>query len=274
MFEKPGGGPEHVSATDVARVLASARVPVVVLNACQSGALGKELESAVATRLLKEGASSVVAMAYSVYAVAAAEFMAAFYERLFAGDTVSDAVTAGRARLARNALRPSPKGRLPLQDWVVPVHYLRRDAHFPYLRRMPVAGVRGGLSLDAALDRIAETTTGDEGRPGSGDVWAARDEFVGRDGLFYTLEVASRLQRVVLLHGPGGTGKTELAKAFGRWLRDTGGIEHPRWWCGIRSSRGWPRLVWTGCCRRSGCTCTGPTSRDWTTPSAARWCRT
>ena len=26
-------------------------------------------------------------MAYSVYAVAAAEFMAAFYERLFAGDT-------------------------------------------------------------------------------------------------------------------------------------------------------------------------------------------
>ena len=31
----------------------------------------------------------MVAMAYSVYAVAAAEFMAAFYERLFAGDTVS-----------------------------------------------------------------------------------------------------------------------------------------------------------------------------------------
>jgi len=59
-------------------------------------------------------------------------------------------------------------------------------------------------------------------------VWAARDEFVGRDGLFYTLEVAARLQRVVLLHGPGGSGKTELAKAFGRWLRDTGGVDDPR----------------------------------------------
>ena len=51
---------------------------------------------------------------------------------------------------------------------------------------------------------------------------------MGRDGLFYTLEVAARLQRVVLLHGPGGSGKTELAKAFGRWLRDTGGVDDPR----------------------------------------------
>ena len=32
-----------------------------------------------------------------------------------------------------------------------------------------------------------------------------------------------------MLHGPGGTGKTELAKAFGRWWRDTGGVELPDW---------------------------------------------
>jgi len=52
-------------------------------------------------------------MAYSVYAVEAAEFMAAFYERLFAGDTVSAAVTAGRQRLFRHPGRPSPNaGRL------------------------------------------------------------------------------------------------------------------------------------------------------------------
>src|SRR6201999_2732701 len=74
------------------------------------GGVGKELEAAVAPRLLRGGAGSVVAMAYSVYAVAAAEFMAAFYERLFAGDRVADAVSAGRSRLARRAARPSPKG--------------------------------------------------------------------------------------------------------------------------------------------------------------------
>jgi CHAT domain-containing protein len=85
-FEKPGGGSDEVSAAKIAQVLKHAQVPVVVLNACQSGAIGQDLGAAVATRLLQEGTASVVAMAYSVYAVAAAEFMAAFYERLFAGD--------------------------------------------------------------------------------------------------------------------------------------------------------------------------------------------
>jgi CHAT domain-containing protein len=61
-------------------------------------------------------------MGYSVYAVAAAEFMAEFYEALFAGRTVSEAVAAGRRRLYRHKERPSPKGMLPLEDWIVPVH--------------------------------------------------------------------------------------------------------------------------------------------------------
>ncbi len=40
--------------------------------------------------------------------------------------------------------------------------------------------------------------------------------------------MAARLQRVVVLTGPGGTGKTELAKGFARWWRDTGGVDDPR----------------------------------------------
>ncbi|HEU4421263.1 MAG TPA: CHAT domain-containing protein, partial [Pilimelia sp.] len=221
VFEKPGGGADRVPAAEVAAVLAAAQVPVVVLNACQSGAVGKQLEAAVATRLLQEGAASVVAMAYSVYAVAAAEFMAAFYERLFAGDRVADAVAAGRRRLAQRNARPSPKGQLPLADWVVPVHYARRDVRFPGLRTERAAE----LSLDEMLDRLRES-----GPAGGGDdPLAPVGGFVGRDGLFYTVEVAARLQKVVVLHGPGGTGKTELAKAFGRWWRDTGGVERPEW---------------------------------------------
>ena len=100
-FERPGGGSDLVGASKVAAVLAEGRVPVAVLNACQSGAVGKELEASVATALLKAGCAAVVAMAYSVYAVAAAEFMAAFYETLFTGASVGQAVTAGRRRAVR-----------------------------------------------------------------------------------------------------------------------------------------------------------------------------
>ncbi|MGH4024171.1 MAG: tetratricopeptide repeat protein, partial [Pseudonocardiaceae bacterium] len=126
----------------------------------------------------------------------------------------------GRARLAQRAQRPSPKGLMPLADWVVPVHYARREVRFPDLQARRPAGV----SLDDMLDRLREPATDDP----DADL-AAADGFVGRDGLFYTLEAAARLQRVVLLHGPGGTGKTELARAFGRWWRDTGGVDRPDW---------------------------------------------
>ena len=223
VFEQSGGGADRVPAGRVAAVLAEAEVPVVVLNACQSGALGREVEAAVATRLLQQGAAVVVAMAFSVYAVAAAEFMTAFYERLFTGGQIADAVTAGRQRLAERPRRPSPKGALPLQDWIVPVLYARQDVSFPYLRRTPTASDAPTVGQILDLVRQQPDTEHQE------DSLAAVGSFVGRDALFYELEVAARLQKVVLLHGSGGTGKTELVKAFGRWWRDTGGVDNPNW---------------------------------------------
>jgi tetratricopeptide (TPR) repeat protein len=211
-----------VSAAQFALALKRASVPLVVLNACQSAAMGDQVEAAVATRLLQEGIGAVVAMGYSVYAVAAAEFMAAFYETLFAGGTVTAAVAAGRQRLFQRPLRPSPKGRLPLSDWMVPVHYLRSEVHFPHLVRE--AARPGQLSLDAQLDRF-QNGTGE----GGDAALAPSGEFVGRDAELYELERQARERRVVVVHGPGGSGKTELAKAFGRWWRDTGGVDNPDW---------------------------------------------
>jgi tetratricopeptide (TPR) repeat protein len=222
-FERPGGGSDHVGASKVAAVLAQGQVPAVVLNACQSGAVGKELEASVATALLNAGCAAVVAMAYSVYAVAAAEFIAAFYETLFIGESVSQAVTAGRKRLYGHDGRPSPRGDMPLADWLVPVHYLRRDVSFPQARTVRPAAA---APFDEALDQIRAAPTGPAAD--QDPLAATGGVFVGRDDLFYQLETAAPLQRVVVLTGPGGTGKTELAKGFARWWRDTGGVDNPR----------------------------------------------
>jgi tetratricopeptide (TPR) repeat protein len=219
VFHKPAGGTDLVSASALAQVLRSARVPLVVLNACQSGAIGKQLEASLATRLLQEDVTAVVAMAFTVYATAAAEFMAAFYEQLFAGEAVSAAVAAGRRRLAQHSLRPSARGPMPLADWMIPVHYARADLRFtapPGI--LPVPG-----SPSAAL----------AGHPAgplpAGNPLRTVDRFIGRDGLFYDLETAAWQQRPVILHGPAGAGKTELVKAFAQWWQQTGGVDRPEW---------------------------------------------
>ena len=230
-FEDAHGGAEYVPAEKVGQVLAAGKVPLVALNACQSGQVGGDLEAGVATRLLTGGAVSVVAMAYSVYAVAAAEFMAIFYERLFAGDTVTRAVDAARRHLAVENRRPSAKGRLELADWLIPVHYARTDLAFPNLRSRTTAP--GDSPLAAIMQRVhgtaATAVPTSDVRHVDRDLAAFGGVFVGRDGPLYTLDTAARLQHVVVAHGSGGTGKTELAKAFARWWRDTGGVESPDW---------------------------------------------
>jgi hypothetical protein len=83
-------------------------------------------------------------------------------------------------------------------------------------------------SLDAALDQIRAAPAGPAAVQ---DPLAAAGAFVGRDDLFFKLEAAAPSQRVVVLRGPAGTGKTELAKGFARWWRDTGGVDDPRLVC-------------------------------------------
>jgi tetratricopeptide (TPR) repeat protein len=227
LFETETGDEDPVAADQIAPLLKEAQVPLLVFNACQSGRIegGAGPEAAVATRLLSEGAAAVVAMSYSVYAVAAAEFMAAFYEALFAGKTVSRAVTEGRRQLQRSDLRPSPKGPLPLDDWVVPVHYARREVVFPRLR--PTPSRPGDLSLEQALAGMRQVRVVPEGVHEEGDLSPEGGRFFGRDAEFQALEKALRLRHVAVLHGVGGTGKTELAKGFARWLRDSGGLDDP-----------------------------------------------
>jgi tetratricopeptide (TPR) repeat protein len=221
-FQRVDGRSRDVPASRVAEVLAAGGVPLVILNACQSGAIGRELEAAVATRLLRHGAAAVVAMAYTVSTTGAAKFMAGFYGALFSGKTVSAAVAAGRSLMFTHNLRPSPRGDVRLADWLIPVHYLRQDLSF---EPPPTSA-----SATGAPDGAAEDPPGLPDPQGADDpLLGATGELVGRDSTFYELEAAMWPRGTVVVHGPAGTGKTELAKAFGRWWRDTGGVGDPEW---------------------------------------------
>ncbi|WP_285581299.1 tetratricopeptide repeat protein [Herbidospora sp. NBRC 101105] len=170
---------------EVAEALGGCDVPLVIAGACPPEAAA----------VLAGSAGSVVALPHRLDAAAAAGFLACLYDRLIAGDTVTAAVTAGRERLAGRPERPSLRGPLRLDDWLVPVHHLRRDARFPDL-------------LDP-----------------KGDPVTSRETFVGRDDLFHDLEDHLHHRGAALLHGPPGIGKTELAEAFGRWWARTGGAD-------------------------------------------------
>ncbi len=170
LFESKAGGAEPVSAREFAAALKEGGVPLVILNACQSGKIetaddAAGPEASVATRLLQDGAASVVAMSHSVYVVAAAAFMAVFYEELFAGKSVSEAVNEGRKALRqeKNRLRPSLKGEIPLQDWIVPVHYARSALRLPQGETKSTASLRGGRDGGQGAGRGE-----DRGRPHGG----------------------------------------------------------------------------------------------------------
>ncbi|MHC4717074.1 MAG: CHAT domain-containing protein [Planctomycetota bacterium] len=255
-FENTKGESDAVSAEDFAAMMKDAGIGLLIFNACQSGMLagGVGPEAGIATRMLRAGADAVVAMGYSVYAVAAAEFMAAFYEDLFHGKTVAEAVSAGRLQMKRANLRPSPKGRLPLADWIVPVHYARREVSFPQLKTQTERKLSLADTLEAvrqageqALDAAA-SGPGDPGRRGDGDPRRGRH---GQDGAGQGLRaVAAGLRR----GGPSATGAAPLIRAGrgdvrGRRRGDAGGPGRLR-----------PRL------RRPGLRTPGPAGRG---PGAA-----
>ncbi|MGK7878086.1 MAG: tetratricopeptide repeat protein [Xenococcaceae cyanobacterium] len=211
VFESLDGSEQVISADRIAQSLANCRVPVFILNACKSAQEGEEKFSSVATRFIFSGAKGVVAMVYTVHAEAAKQFMGRLYGELVRGMSLSEAVAAARLTVLNHPLRSSPKGDLPLRDWLVPVLY-QQEPHTPFTPKKEAPSL---AELMAQTESPSEETQGlpEEGAFG----------FVGRDYDILRLERAFRQNYAVLLKGMGGVGKTQLAGGFARWLADTQG---------------------------------------------------
>jgi tetratricopeptide (TPR) repeat protein len=197
-----------VPAETVASSLAEHRIPVAVLNACQS-AMQTISEAGLAQRLAEAGVPVTVGMAYSVTVTAAEKSMPVLYQRLAEGADPVAAVHTARRELFEDRGRLAYYGQeLDLEDWMLPVVFGQRPLR---------------VELRAMTD--AEQTEFDERSADVGDEPATEYGFVGRDLDIQAIErrlLASMDTNELLVRGMAGAGKSTLLAYLAWWWQRTG----------------------------------------------------
>jgi tetratricopeptide (TPR) repeat protein len=196
-----------VPAASVASLLAEHRVPVAVLNACQS-AMQTGSEASLAQHLVQAGVPVAVGMAYSVTVSAAALAMPVLYGQLTRGADPVGALHAARQALHDDAARQAYYDQqLDLQDWVLPVGFSQQPVP---LRLRPMD------EAEQALFFQREAETGDEP--------ATEYGFVGRDLDIQAAErrlLAGQDSNELLIRGMAGAGKSTLLAHLAWWWQRT-----------------------------------------------------
>ncbi|MEI6065072.1 MAG: CHAT domain-containing protein [Pseudanabaena sp. ELA748] len=209
------GEEDLVEATELAALLTGKRIPVCMLNACQSGKqLGSEAaadqgadyrETSLGSRLMAAGMQMVVAMGYSVTVTAAKVMMTAVYEQIFNKKLLEDAVRLGRRELFNQKERSAYFNyAIPLEDWLLPVVYGTQQVN---------------LNLREFTAREEEAYFESLGR--AFEFVQPEYEFVGRDLDILRIEKALARHNMLLLQGMGGTGKTTLLNFLREWWEKT-----------------------------------------------------
>ena len=206
--EKKAGRADPAEAEEIAALLLANRIPIVILNACQSGKQA-ESEASLAARLMAAGAQTVLGMRYSVTVSAASLMMPELYRRLFDGLDLDRAILRARGELADDKERRAYfQQTIQLEDWVLPVVYQNKSVSLTF-SPSPTKRTKW-LQERQARHPAPEPTYG----------------FFGRD--VDILKIEKRLlteSNILLVHGMGGTGKTTLLHHLTAWWQTTGFID-------------------------------------------------
>ena len=198
-----GGDP--VSADDLANLLNMRQIPIVILNACQSGKQVGAAETSLGSRLLAAEVQLVVAMGYSVTVSAARLLMTTLYRHLLEGRDPAVAIRRARLELYHNKGRRAAFGQeIALEDWLLPVIYQNRAPGFDQNT------FQGQVVTTAPVYAPPRTTY----------------RFVGRD--IDILQIERHLlhrRNLLLVRGMGGAGKTTLLHHLGWWWQKTHFVE-------------------------------------------------
>ena len=214
-FEDAEGKLDLVKADDLAQVLQDSGVKLAVLDACQS-AMGAadDVFSSVAARLIQGGVDAVVAMSASVL-VASSTRSLKFLPRTIAGTPAPIA-----QERARQALYDDPRRHLfrrsrdeegqpvELRDWWLPHFYQQRPLALQATRP---TRKRKQPQVSAVFARFNKDMPPEP-----------RYGFSGR--AYELLQVERHLlrNRLIVISGFGGVGKTALVREAADWLTRTG----------------------------------------------------
>ena len=216
IFEDEDGEEARaISGREFGALVAETGAASVVLNACRSsysetstkGPSDSTAVTSFAIEVMRAGTCDVVAMAYNLYVFSAVRFMEEFYRLLGNGEPLHTAASGARKHLATDKRRSYTAESNILDDWLVPqVFQSTARAAFrcepsPVTRRIPHQ--TRILTANATL-------------PPPPDLG-----FVGADDGLLLIDRTFDKNKIVLLYGLVGAGKTATAVEFARWYMAT-----------------------------------------------------
>ncbi len=217
---------DAVQAGELAALLQQFQVPMVVLNACQSGKQVGEHESSLGSRLMQAGVQNVLAMGYSVTVSAATKCMTALYQQLFEGQDLQHSLRRARVALRGDKTRRAYfDQRIQLEDWLLPVMYENTPAQLK-VRQPNAAELNTQLAREQGAVQFAAPTYGFFGR----DLDILRVERLLMD--------AEGKMQPLLIYGMGGMGKSTLLRHLAGWWVQTGWAQRVFYY-------GWDAKAWT-----------------------------
>jgi tetratricopeptide (TPR) repeat protein len=217
--------PDLVTADEVAELFQEAHVPICFLDACRSAMMTKgeqkgqkqtrTIEASLAMILLEKGVKLVLGNAWSITETGAKLMITEVYDKLLDEEEILKAVNSGRLKMFEDRTRTvGAKNTLELEDWLLPVIWGKGD----FKIRLKPEGFEDRLTVQVRRHKWDTETRGMKTTGTYG--------FLGRDVDILQVETLLHRDKILLIRGMGGTGKTTLLGHMALWWWKTGWIDH------------------------------------------------
>ena len=193
------------SVTEIADAAAKARIPVVLVSCSEAGDFRSVVDA-----LVQAGIPEIAVLPVPLGGSGRKLFADAFYAGIAGGAGASASVASARRAMMEHPHRPSAAGPILSWDWLTPVVF-QGSTYSPVAVKAPEAEpvVPGMISATPEPPPRQLPRGGPYG-------------LIGRRREILELEKALEDSSVVVLSGPVGVGKSEVALGVASWLEKSG----------------------------------------------------